>query len=281
MSSQGDFFDKFISARNYKIQRGIYKVMTELDAYDTPIRQGKNTSSNYIYLRNVHMEFFRKYLPFVNQWDASSDFDGDIASLRCIVEDILAHKKVLRGQVEEELNEFDEMLPVDEEIAALEEKLAELKDLRREMYNNPPPPPQPLPRYIDDPKNKFRMMKDKMSRQMPILLKKFTQFKIKSPEDEAVELINGTLGVDNSLQFNNSVLMIMEPENEELCYEKLREAKKGFKKDKFDVQLDEPVSNYYINNLHSLDHIVVLVRGSPVSNDTVEHSYRILLPQPT
>ena len=50
MSSQSDFFDKFISARNYKIQRGIYKVMTELDAYDTPIRQGKNTSSNYIYI---------------------------------------------------------------------------------------------------------------------------------------------------------------------------------------------------------------------------------------
>ena len=55
MSSQSDFFDKFISARNYKIQRGIYKVMAELDAYDTPIVVGKNTTSNYNYLRNVHM----------------------------------------------------------------------------------------------------------------------------------------------------------------------------------------------------------------------------------
>ena len=96
--SQGDFFDKFISAKNYKIQRAIYKVMTELKAYETPITPGSNTTSNYNYLRNVHMNFFSKYPNFVNQWDSSDDLDGDIASLRRIVEDILEHKLALHQQ---------------------------------------------------------------------------------------------------------------------------------------------------------------------------------------
>ena len=130
----------------------------------------------------------------------------------------------------------------------------QLRALRREMRQNPPPPPQPLPKYIDDPKNKFRMMKTKLANQSQILLKPYKQFKIKKPEDEAIELINSTPN-NNNLQFSNSVLMILEPENEELCYEKLREVKRGFNKDKLATEFDEPVSNYYINNLNSLDAI--------------------------
>ena len=72
------------------------------------------------------------------------------------------------------------------------------------------------------------MMKTKLANQIPILMKPYKQFKIKKPEDEAIELINNT-NTNNTLQFSNSVLMILEPENEELCYQKLRDAKRGFK----------------------------------------------------
>ena len=36
-----------------------------------------------------------------------------------------------------------------------------------------------------------------------------------------------------------------------------------------------------VNTASLVEYFVVIVRGSPVSNDTVEHSYRIFLPQLT
>ena len=98
MSAQGDFFNKFISAKNYKIQRGIYKVMTELDAYETPITTGRNTTSNYNYLRALHMTFFGPYQDIVDRWRTNGNLEDDLSSLRQIVQDILRRKQQLRQQ---------------------------------------------------------------------------------------------------------------------------------------------------------------------------------------
>ena len=208
----------------------------------------ENLYSDYDYERISDMlydNYFEKY-----ERVYTNRFSKPRNAMKFIEETIIP--QMLKEQ--QELNDFDEMLPVDEQIEELEQKLAELKNLRRQMRENPPPPPQPLPKYIDDPKNKFRMMKTKLANQIPILMKPYKQFKIKKPEDEAIELINNT-NTNNTLQFSNSVLMILEPENEELCYQKLRDAKRGFNKDKFATEFDEPVSNYYLNNLNSLDAI--------------------------
>ena len=49
------------------------------------------------------------------------------------------------------------------------------------------------------------------------------------------------------------------------------------KKSENDTVETDHLNNELLANLMS----VVIVRGSPVSNDTVEHSYRIFLPQLT
>ena len=124
MSSQGDFFKKFISNSDYRYQKAIRDVMLEYNAYETELPKDKR--SNKTYLRNVHMNFFNKYLNFVNQWEASGDLDGDIASLRRIVQDILEHKLALHQQSVQNEEDFNDMLnEIDEEIQVVSEEKSE------------------------------------------------------------------------------------------------------------------------------------------------------------
>lgn len=213
----------------------------------------ENFESDYDYER-IAETLYNNYLEkYVDVYPVSFRKSSD--ALRFIETTVIPRMVADQQEIAQNEDDFNNMLnEIDEEIHRKQEEMDELKKLRREMRKNPPPAPKPLPKYIDDPKNRFRMMKTKLANQIPILMKPYRRFKIKTPEDEAKDLINNT-NTNSNLQFSNSVLMIQEPENEELCYEKLREVKSGFNKDKLNVRFDEPVANYYINNLNSLDAI--------------------------
>ena len=60
----------------------------------------------------------------------SNKFKNNRNAMKFIEETIIP--QMLKEQ--QELNDFEEMLPVDEQIEELEQKLAELKNLRRQMY---------------------------------------------------------------------------------------------------------------------------------------------------
>ena len=124
MSERNNFFKKFISKSDYKTQKAIRDVMLKYNAYETPLSQEKHTDKTY--LRNIHRAFFNKWYGIVQDCEYSEDsFDDNIAELDVCVEEIMDRKQQLQQQTEQELNDFDEMLPVDEQIAALEEKIAE------------------------------------------------------------------------------------------------------------------------------------------------------------
>ena len=149
MSGRNEFFKKFISKSDYQTQKAIRDVMLKYNAYESPLPT--NQRSNKTYLKNLHIEFFNRWYHIVQDCEFSkTSFDDNITELDACVYQIMERKQEFQQQTEQELKDFDEMLPVDEQIEELEHKLAELKNLRRQMRQNAPPPPQPLPKYEID-----------------------------------------------------------------------------------------------------------------------------------
>ena len=283
-----DFFKKFISKSDYQTQIKIRDLMEEMDAYTTPLPKAQRT--NKTYLRQIHRDFFSQYPEVINDCEYSNNnlqdnIDELHVALEQIFEDIRQQKQQEYNEhIQQELKDFDEMLnEIDEEIHRKQEEIDRLKQIKREEINkvrhlgiemrqNPPPPPQPLPKYINSndyikrhtkdivSKIKVRNQDVRFAKDDSTIVKERKYFKPIDPNTEANEFIAKNNNNTQLYSFNDNVMWVNEPEEYDDFMNVFEHTMKLMKTEEYvnskpqEVE-NEPVCKYFLNKFSSFNDV--------------------------